>query len=438
MKIKHLVVSASILVSFSTVAQKEELKKLKKLYDKQMPSTSDLAEYKANLDKLQTLATEEGDKVYYEYYRASYPFREMMSGGKNSDPQKMMDLFNVKNIADISRVYQATLEYEKKVGKKLFTEDILKSIAQYKPMLISGADANAKAKKFQEASQLAFTVYQLDPKEIDMVYYAANYAVAANDYTKALEYYTILKNKNYSGEGMLYLAVNKSNGVEESFGSNKSLRDVSVNSAKTHEKPKDEKIPSKRGEIYKNIALILISQDKIEEAKSAISEARRENPNDESLVLSEADLYLKINDFDTYSKLIREVLEKNPNDAKLVFNLGVISGNAGKLEEAEKQYKRAIEIDPNYADAYLNLSEIILRGDEKFVNEMNSLSTSEKDNKRYEVLKAAREKNFKTVLPYLEKAVDLDGKNEAAKKTLLSVYNALEMTDKYKALKAKL
>jgi thioredoxin-like negative regulator of GroEL len=69
---------------------------------------------------------------------------------------------------------------------------------------------------------------------------------------------------------------------------------------------------------------------------------------------------------------------------------------------------------------------------------MNKLGASEKDNKRYEFLKAEREKNFKVVLPFLEKAYELDPSNEAAKKTLLSVYNALEMTDKYKALKAKM
>jgi hypothetical protein len=41
-------------------------------------------------------------------------------------------------------------------------------------------------------------------------------------------------------------------------------------------------------------------------------------------------------------------------------------------------------------------------------------------------------------LPYLEKAVEIKPDNDAAKRTLLSVYNALEMTDKYKALKAKM
>jgi tetratricopeptide (TPR) repeat protein len=159
--------------------------------------------------------------------------------------------------------------------------------------------------------------------------------------------------------------------------------------------------------------------------------------SDNSLILSEADLYLKLNDMTNFTRLVNEALENDPNNKVLYFNLGVTSANSNMLDEAEKNYKKAIEIDPNYFDALLNLSELKLRADEKYVSEMNKLGTSEKDNKRYEVIKAEREKCFKSVLPYLEKAVELKPENDAAKKTLLSVYNALEMTDKYKALKAK-
>ena len=69
---------------------------------------------------------------------------------------------------------------------------------------------------------------------------------------------------------------------------------------------------------------------------------------------------------------------------------------------------------------------------------MNKLGTSEKDNKRYEVLKAKREGIFKEALPYLEKAFELNPTNEDVSATLLNVYGALEMTAEKKALKAKL
>ena len=69
---------------------------------------------------------------------------------------------------------------------------------------------------------------------------------------------------------------------------------------------------------------------------------------------------------------------------------------------------------------------------------MNKLTNSEKDNKRYLVLKKQREGIFMGALPYLEKANELDPKNKEVASTLLSVYSALEMTDKKKALKARM
>ena len=289
--------------------------------------------------------------------------------------------------------------------------------------------------KNKEAADVLYAVYQLDKKDQDKLFYAANYAGVALDYDKALDYYNQLKALNYSGEGTVYWATNKATKTEENF-SNKSERDLFIKGG-THEKPRDEKLESKRGDIYKNIALILVEKGKTEEAKAAVADARKENPNDISLIVTEADLYLKINDFENYKRLVNEALEKEPNNVDLVYNLGVVSSNANNIEDAEKYYKKALELDPNYFNANLNLAELKLRGDEKLVAEMNKLGTSEKDNKRYEVIKAEREKNFKSVLPYLEKAVELKGDNEPARKTLLSVYNALEMTDKYKALKAK-
>jgi tetratricopeptide (TPR) repeat protein len=206
---------------------------------------------------------------------------------------------------------------------------------------------------------------------------------------------------------------------------------------KSHKEPRDEKIPSKKGEIYKNIALIYVQQGKNEEAKKSLSEARLANPDDTSLAMAEADLYLKLEDFATYKKLVTEVLEKNPNDADLFYNLGVISSKTNSAD-AEAYYKKAIAIKPDYINAYLNLAIIKLDSEKAIIDEMNKLGTSEKDNKRYDVLKAKRENIFKESLPYLEKAFELKPDNEDVSTTLLNVYGALEMTAQKKALKAKI
>ena len=431
----HIVLASAVLVSVSSFAQKDELKTLKKIYAKAAPSANDVAEYKSNLDKLTTLATEEGDKIYTNFYKAMLPVVQLTSFGAAPTPAQLSGIYSLKTVNDLVTGINTTLDYEKKTGKKVYTDDINQKIILIKPAIVNIAVELVNAKKNKEAADVLYAIYQLDKKDQDKLFYAANYAGVALDYDNALDYYNQLKALNYSGEGTLYWATNKTSKTEESFSSD-AERTLFIKGG-SHEKPRNEKLESKRGDIYKNIALILVEKGKIDEAKAAIADARKENPNDISLIVTEADLYLKMNDFETYKRLVNEALEKEPNNVDLVYNLGVVSANANKIEEAEKYYKKALELDPNYFYANLNLAELKLRSDEKFVTEINKLGNSEKDNKRYEAIKAEREKNFKAILPYLEKAVELKGDDEAARKTLLSVYLALEMTDKYKALKAK-
>jgi tetratricopeptide (TPR) repeat protein len=435
MKIKHIVLATTMMVTLSTFAQKDELKALKKIYAKEVPSAADIVDYKSNISKLETSATEEGDKIYTQFYKAMMPVMEVTALGPNATSMQLAQYITPKSIAALAVGLNATLDYEKKTGKKVYTDDINETIGSYKPILVNFAYALANAKKDKEAYQVLYSIYQLDKKDVEKLYYAANYAVMAKDFDAALDYYAQLKALNYSGEGTTYSAVNKTTKAEETFNT-KVERDLFIK-AGSHDSPKEEKIPSKRGEIYKNIALILVQKDKIEEAKTAIADARKVDPDDTSLIVTEADLYLKLKDFDTYKKLINQALEKNPNDADLIYNLGVISAQGNNLVDAEKHYLRVIEIDPKYINAYLNLANVKLEADKPMVDEMNKLTTSDKDNKRYEVLKKNRETLFKSVLPYYEKVYELDPKTDGVVDNLLSVYNFLEMTDKYKALKAK-
>lgn len=437
MKIKNILLTTLCVLSFSTFAQKDELKKLKKLIDKDVPSAKDVEEYKMNVSNLEKVASEESDKIALSYYKVNIPQMELASKGAVPNPLELQKVFSPKYISELADVYSNILEYEKKIGKKTFTDDINEEYKQSNPILMNLAIELGNQKKYKESADILYSIYKMDKSNMDFLYYAASYAINGQDYDKALQYYNELIKNKYTGEGTIYYAVNKANNAEESFGNNKATRDTFVKTG-AYEKPRDEKLESKKGEIYKNVALILVQQGKTDEAIKAVADARAQNPDDTGLLLTEADLYIKLNDLDSYKRVVNQALEKDPNNKDLIFNLGVVSSNSNQLEDAIKYYKKVISIDPSYFNAYLNLSEVMLRGDDKFVDEMNKLTTSEKDNKRYSVLKAEREKNFNAVLPYLEKAVELKPNDEPAVKTLMSVYNALEMTDKYKALKAKL
>lgn len=422
MKSKYVILASALLISVATFAQKDQIKAAEKAL-----KAGNSQEAIVILQGAESLSATAPDNEKAQYF--------FVKGNA------YLDLANKKveegkNLSLAAKAYQDLMAVEKASGKVKYSAQATTSIIDIKYKLITSAIADSKVDKHVEGGKKLYDAYLLDKKDTINLYYSASTYVNGKDYATALKMYEELKTLNYSGKGTSYLAMNKLTGQEDLYTTAKE-RDLAVKLG-THEKPKTEAIPSKRGEIYKNIALILVQDGKTEEAKKAISDARKANPEDTSLILTEANLYLETKDFETYKKLIAEALEKNPNDVDLIFNLGVLSANAKNAVDAEKYYKKVIEINPNYINGYINLAALKLENEKVIIDEMNKLGTSAKDMKRYEVLKTKREELFKGVIPFLQKAVEIDSNNLDVAKTLLNVYSALEMTTEYKALKEKI
>ncbi|MFD0778915.1 tetratricopeptide repeat protein [Flavobacterium myungsuense] len=311
MKSKYVVLASALMISVSTFAQKDQIKAAEKAL-----KNGNSTEAKTILLQAESLIGAATDSEKAQYY--------FVKGNTLLDlANKKIDV--AKNQLDAAKAYQDLIAVEKISGKSKYTSQAETSITDIKGKLLSSAIEDGTNKKYSEASKTLYTVYELDKSDLEKLYYAASYAVNAQEYDTALSYYNELKAQNFSGEGMSYFAKNVLTEKEDYFGTTpeaKADRDSKVK-LKVYIDPRDEKIPSKRGEIYKNIALILVQEGKVDEAKKALSEARVANPDDSSLTLTEADLYLKLEDFTTYKKLISEVLEKNPNDPDLLFNLGL-------------------------------------------------------------------------------------------------------------------
>ena len=422
MKSKYVLLASALLISVATFAQKDQIKAAEKLLKggKSQEAVTILMEAESLLSNATDV-----EKAQFFFVKGN---ALLDLANKNVDANT--------NLSLAAKAYQDLIAAEKTSGKAKFSTQAAASITDIKFKLINGAIADSKVDKHSDSAKKLSDAYLLDKKDTINLYYAASTYVNAKEYDKALELYNNLKTLNYSGKGTSYFAVNKLT-TQEDFFTTAQERDRMVKLG-THEKPRTEVVPSKRGEIYKNMALILVEKGKTEEAKKAISEARLANPEDTSLTLTEANLYLETKDYEMYKKLIAEVLQKNPNDADLIFNLGVLSANAKNVADAEKYYKRVIEINPKYINGYINLAAMKLENEKAIIDEMNKLGTSAKDMKRYDELKKKREELFKATIPYLEKAVELDPKNVDVSKTLLGVYSALEMTAQYKALKAKM
>ena len=166
-----------------------------------------------------------------------------------------------------------------------------------------------------------YITFLLSPKDTSFLYNAAISASLSKDYDVSLKHYRELKEIGYTGITTQYIATNKETGKEENLGS-QSQRELFIKSG-TYTNPVDKASESKKATIVKSIGQILSSQGKVDEAMIAVKEAREANPGDLNLLLTEADLYIKLDKMDKFGELMAEAIKLDPNNPMLFFNLGV-------------------------------------------------------------------------------------------------------------------
>ena len=412
---KQIILVLTLIIGSFSFAQKDEIKAAEKAI-----KNGNYADAKAAINSGDALIGSADDKTKAKFYFLKAQAFYANGVGSNEDIDKAIESLNMVESIEGS-------------GGKYAPD-----VAQLRQAMLSNfltkGQNDLKEKQFVQSSSDFEKAYRMSPKDTTYLYYAASTAVSGNDYDTALKYYKELKDLKYTGATMEYTAINKETNTEENFD-NKNLRDLSVK-AGTHINPEDKKGESKFAEIVKNIALIYLAQGKNEEAAAAMKEARKENPDDINLLISEANVMLKMDKRDEFKRLMEEATLKDPTNAELHYNLGVIAAEGGDKEGAMKYYEKAIELDPNYADAHNNMAVLILDKDQEIVDKMNALGTSAADNKKYDEYKLQRLDVYKEAIPHLEKAFEIKP-NVYTARTLMNIYSALENTAKYKEMKAK-
>lgn len=422
MKGKSVLSGIAFMLAMSSFAQKDQIKALEKAMKN--PNPSEINTAIANAEGVMANATD-AEKAHF-YYLKGNACLDMAT--KSIDIQK--------NLAASTAAYLEMMSVEKAVNKNKYTLLAQPYILDLTTKLINAAVQDQDNKKFSEGSKKLYNAYLLDTTKPLNLYFAASFAVNAKEYDKALEYYDKLKKIDYSGEGTIYYAKSVLTEKEDTFAT---AEDRAVNlKLKTHINPRDEKIPSKRGEIYANIALILVEQGKIDEAKNAFADARKANPDDVSLITYEADLYYNQGDYATYKKIIKEASDKKPNDVDLLYNLGVACMKLNEKEEAIDYFNRVIQMKPDYIVAYINLANFKIDEQSKIFEEMDKLGNSAADNKKYNDLKIKKNKLLEEALPTLQSALKYEPDNLEILKILANIYTTLGMENEYKAVKEKI
>lgn len=415
---KLITIIGALLIGFSSFGQKDEMKALEKALKRGEYANAKEAAMSAN-----ALVGNMDDKTKAEFY--FFKAQAMYANGQGSDADIDVAIESIDKVKEIESI----------LGKVKYTVEATEMKTGILQSILRKADNALQSKSYASASKNFNKAYRLSPKDSVYLYYAASTAVNVPDYVTALEYYLELKDMSYSGATTQYVATNTANNQEVGFDTKKEL-DNAIK-LPLYENPQVIKVASKAAEIVKNIALIYVAENDNEKALEFMAEARKENPDDLGLLLSEANVHLKMGNRDKFRELMEEATKQDPNNAELLYNLGVLAAEGGNSDEAQKYYKKAIEINPKYTDAYTNMAVSILGREQEIVEEMNGLGTSSADNKRYDELKEERTAVYTEAIPYLEKALELKENNIDAARTLMNIYSAIGETEKFKAMKAK-
>src|SRR5690606_13304729 len=126
---KSLALVAALMLTAGVVAQKDEMKVLKKIYDKETISEKDLIQFKTTLNSVASNpALSEEDRIYINFYKGMLPLlemdAEMIKENVMANPQKanalMLKYLTVKNVETVASGMPAVIEYEKKTGKQVY------------------------------------------------------------------------------------------------------------------------------------------------------------------------------------------------------------------------------------------------------------------------------------------------------------------------------
>ena len=420
---KQLITMLAICIGLSAYAQKDELKSTEKAL-----KSGDLVAAKTSIDQAEGLIANADSKLKANFY--------FLKAKTYYDIAKKNPALDANAFDVAAKSFQDLIAFENQIGKQKYTEEA-------KPLLntLIGDLSNKGIEQYQEkdflsAKETLYKTYALSKKDTAFLEYAATAAYLDKDFDLSLEHFKKLKELGYTGIATTYTATNIESGESESFGS-KSQLDLMVKAGQ-YKDPKVEVSESKTASVIKNIAWILVEKGEVENAISAVKEAREIDPKDINMLLTEANLLLKLDKKDEFAALMKEAILQDPNNAMLHFNVGVINQEQGNMEEAKSYYNKAIELDPNYTDAYINLGAAILERDKALVIEMNNNLSNFK---KYDAIKAKQMELYKEVLPYYEKAYTLRKEQKNIDdidivRTLMSMYENLEITDKFKEMKA--
>ncbi len=186
--------------------------------------------------------------------------------------------------------------------------------------------------------------------------------------------------------------------------------------------------------LYYYIEQTYLAMGDTTQALSAIKEGYNKNPNDNLLVIEMVNLYIKMNESKSAISYLKQAKALDPTNKTLYFAEGSLWDKLDNADSAKIAYEGALKIDPNYFDAAYNLGVLYYNQAVK----MYDLANKESETKAYLEKKTKADDELKMAVPYMEKAHQINPKDQPTMQTLKTLYYRLKMQDKLQEIKKEL
>jgi tetratricopeptide (TPR) repeat protein len=194
----------------------------------------------------------------------------------------------------------------------------------------------------------------------------------------------------------------------------------------------------KNEDIYNFLINVNLTEKKNpDKALEYLQAAREAYPENNDFLKREIVILINEERSDEAENKLAEAIAADPDDPQLYYNRGYLYEQIGKNEDAVSSYQKALEINPEYFDANFNIAAYYYNQAAEILQKANDMDLKEYQEKGKQVEQQAQD-FFKKALPYLEKARELEPDDVKVLSTLQTVYARLGMSDKAEEIEAKL
>ncbi len=170
-------------------------------------------------------------------------------------------------------------------------------------------------------------------------------------------------------------------------------------------------------------------------ALQIVEDGRLSFPDDLSLMLELAQIYLETGQNDKLREALLSAIDADKENPNLYLILGQTYDNDGEYVKALEYYKKTIELGGENANVYYNIGAIYSNEGKAHLDEAKDLPLNEV--KKYEELVEKGNVKLEQAMPYFENALELDPNDKYSVLALKNIYIQLKMNDKLKELNAR-